>query len=244
MLWLVAKRGNGPAASAILQRANGRLDFLNAATSAAMEDSPAVLQALVDHGWDVKTHRLHHLGDALQVAIRHNNLNTVQWLLEHDCPTGNSGMNGYNTLGLAAKFTSPAIISLLVKKGVAIPQTRALGLAAQAGRLDNVSCLIDFGAAVNEIPNPDSPEICICATDEPSSEVGTALHDAAAAGQIDAVAFLLEKGADVRLKDHGGRTAWRRAKDGGHAEVLRLLEANPNHVQPSILETVRGTIGL
>lgn len=54
----------------------------------------------------------------------------------------------------------------------------------------------------------------------------TGLHQAAAAGQADLVAFWLEKGANARAqaRDEAGTTPLDLAQKGGHAQVLELLK--------------------
>jgi ankyrin repeat protein len=52
----------------------------------------------------------------------------------------------------------------------------------------------------------------------------SALMDAAFKGQVKTVKFLLANGANPRLKDDDGKTAWDLAKENGHTEILPLLE--------------------
>jgi len=54
----------------------------------------------------------------------------------------------------------------------------------------------------------------------------SALMDAAFKGQVNTVKFLLANGANPRLKDNHGKTAWDLAKSNGHAELLPMLEAH------------------
>ena len=51
----------------------------------------------------------------------------------------------------------------------------------------------------------------------------TALHLAAKLGQEDRVKILLEKGANIELKDHKGNTALHLASSKGHLEVMQVL---------------------
>ena len=54
-------------------------------------------------------------------------------------------------------------------------------------------------------------------------EAPTALMAAASAGQQDAVALLLEHGADPALRDPAGRTAADLATEAGHSDLARRL---------------------
>ena len=55
------------------------------------------------------------------------------------------------------------------------------------------------------------------------SMVETALFEAALGGHAGVVAVLLEKGADIHVRDIGGRTALTEANVWQEAEVVKLL---------------------
>jgi ankyrin repeat protein len=221
MLRLAAHKGNEPAAKLLLQR-GAVID--NVATYNAIHpgDSIPVLQAFADAGWDVNM-PLAHDGDALVVAINRNKVEIVRWLLEHGANVSlHEGVNGRTTLGNAAVQASPDIISMLVKSGAELKGSRALELAAHAGRVDNAAILLDLGADINEVPSADS--WCVPNQDIEAG-LGSALHAAASEGHTKVVSLLLEKGADVHLKDSKGRTALERARIAKHAGVVALLAA-------------------
>jgi len=52
----------------------------------------------------------------------------------------------------------------------------------------------------------------------------TALHIAAAEGQLEIVVFLLRKGANINVKDQRGRTPLDEAKARGHEKTVKILE--------------------
>jgi ankyrin repeat protein len=51
----------------------------------------------------------------------------------------------------------------------------------------------------------------------------TALMEAAAWGYLPVVEALLEKGADLEIKNKEGQTAWLLAAMGGHTEIVELF---------------------
>jgi hypothetical protein len=57
----------------------------------------------------------------------------------------------------------------------------------------------------------------------------TPLMAAAAYGELEMVRFLLARGADPTLKDEDGRTAAERARQNGHAAVVRVFESIPSN---------------
>ncbi|MDN3565745.1 ankyrin repeat domain-containing protein [Paeniroseomonas aquatica] len=84
-----------------------------------------------------------------------------------------------------------------------------VALAACHGHLAVLRLLLDRGA--------------MGAAEGDPREAPTALMAAAGAGQQEAVALLLEHGADPALRDPVGRTAADHATEAGHADLARRL---------------------
>lgn len=78
--------------------------------------------------------------------------------------------------------------------------------------------LLAKGIDVNEIP--DYPEML---NQERQLGLGTALHEAARNGQVEAVRLLLDRGANPRLKNTLGSTALDLAKEMNHTKVVEAL---------------------
>jgi ankyrin repeat protein len=218
---LVLDRGHEAAAKLLLQH-GAEIDNFAIYTTVRLGFIPT-LQVFVDAGWDVNM-VLKYEGDALVLAVNHNKVDIVRWLLEHGAnPTLHEGWNGRTTLGDAAVRASPEIISMLVKSGTEIRGSRALELAARAGHLDNVLCLLDIGADPDEVPDPES----WCVKHQDIEEgLGSALHAAASEGHYEIVSLLLERGADAQLKDSKGRTALDRARSRKYRHVPALLKVS------------------
>lgn len=84
-----------------------------------------------------------------------------------------------------------------------------VALAARLGHMTVLRLLLERGA--QGAPEGDP------------REAPTALMQAAAAGRQDAIALLLEFGADPALRDREGRTAADHATEAGHADLARRL---------------------
>ncbi|MCO6416272.1 ankyrin repeat domain-containing protein [Siccirubricoccus sp. KC 17139] len=82
-------------------------------------------------------------------------------------------------------------------------------LAARHGRVEVLRLLLQAGGVAQAEGDPDGPP--------------TALMAAAEAGQEEAVALLLEYGADPALRDRQGRTAADLAEAAGHHALRRRL---------------------
>jgi hypothetical protein len=94
--------------------------------------------------------------------------------------------------------------------------TTALMRAARAGHTGVMGMLIAAGATLDHRSQPGA----------------TALMEAAANGRVAAVDLLLQAGADMRILGRGGRmSALGFASEGGHAEVVAVLETHQRQAQ-------------
>lgn len=124
--------------------------------------------------------------------------------------------DGWTPLHLAAAFAGPDAVRLLLERGASVQATSrnpqrnqplhaALALGQETG---TIRLLLDAGADVN------------------ARQAGgfTALHSAAAAGRAEAVAVLLERGADPGPADDQGKRPADYARERGHSAVAEMLE--------------------
>ena len=112
---------------------------------------------------------------------------------------------------------APAVAAMLAADpSLAAPRSGQaadpVALAARHGHLAVLRLLLERGAMEAAEGDP--------------REAPTALMAAASAGQQDAVALLLEHGADPALRDPAGRTAADLATEAGHADLARRLSTD------------------
>jgi ankyrin repeat protein len=119
----------------------------------------------------------------------------------------------------AAKSDRAQAISLLVELGARVDadpyRGTALTWAAANGRVGSIRVLVELGADVDQRGTFGGPS---------HGEGVTAIHLAAQSGQREAVAALLELGADPLIQDklHGGNAlGW--ARVGGHERLADIL---------------------
>lgn len=115
---------------------------------------------------------------------------------------------GFTSVAAAAEPAQAALNSLMARGIPSVPE-KLVQYAAQ-GDLRTVSDLLDAGL------DPSIPE--------PTRQV-TALHNAAATGQLRVAERLLDAGATVDAQDWQGLTPLINAAHAGHIEVARLLIA-------------------
>lgn len=133
-----------------------------------------------------------------------------------------------------AVFCAPlSTVKLLVEHGGRVQNNDLLISAAEgyaepttpesgAGRMQVIRYLLDCGAPTDVLQHQYNPAAFTIWSDF-GPGLRTALHVAAAAGKVDLVALLLERGADRDVEDTKGRTALQVAKRAGHEQVVSLL---------------------
>lgn len=142
-------------------------------------------------------------------AAVYADIDTCSLLLDHGADLEGAA-GGSSPLGGAAWYPNPETFRFLLGRGASAegragvpPARRPLHAAASSlsPDLDIMANLVAAGADVNARGHDGSRSGCI--------EV-TALHSAAESGNVEAVRFLLDAGADIEARDDRGRTTVRR----------------------------------
>ncbi|MDQ3170198.1 MAG: ankyrin repeat domain-containing protein [Acidobacteriota bacterium] len=168
---------------------------------------PDIAEAIADARGDLDIFEAAVLGRA----------DRVRALLDGDASAaGAVAGDGFHALGLAAYFKQPAIVRLLLDRGADPNQAAgnaakvtALHAAVSSNQLQAAEWLLDAGADVNARQQMDY----------------TPLMGAAANARAELLDLLLARGADPSLATTDGKTAADLARDHGHEDVARRLEA-------------------
>jgi hypothetical protein len=160
------------------------------------------------------------LGTFLILAVMGNKRSHVVWCLEHGADANQGTFaSRWSPLAAAAEYEADVgMLESLIGGGAHVDGSDALHTAAEKGRGDMVGFLLGRGADVNGV----GFEYCV--SDSKSGEAGTALHFAVDGGSVGVARVLVEKGADVRIRDVRGRTAMERAREKGMDGVRLYLE--------------------
>lgn len=154
--------------------------------SAAYHGNIQKMEKIIKNGTDVNEKSTWGGETALMYASRNGKKSAVELLLQNKADPDITTTSGGNTaLIFASYFADPDIVHLLLKKGAdpnIIPNTRdmlgnapALVMAIEAGKIENVRLLLEYGAKLRN-----------------------SLASAVGYNRIDIVNLLVEKGASVR----------------------------------------------
>lgn len=196
-----------------------------AETQAALQGGlkVAIFECMLQHGWDVNF-SLDHRGDVLICSLLFADTPDLpRWLLEHGAdPNANPRSDPVCSTALEAACSRPSvpadIVSLLLKHGAM--GSLALLVAAWKGNLEALRVLLDEGKetfGIDVIPEAGNPDWAL------NEYWGTALHGAAAKGEMACVEFLLSRGARTDIRNGAGLTPEQTAEHFKHKECANAL---------------------
>ena len=197
----------------LLQKLLGSNDqFLQA----AVDGDVAKLKSLLDKGVEIQARGLIYHSTALQLASKHGQEKTVQFLLSLGADVHATNGKGETAIYYAASSRDERILDLLLEQGADIDSKNTKGdtpltyEASRRGRQDIVQLLLRKGA---DIESKDA-------------DGDTALISAARCAHHDTMKLLLRKGADVNAKNSYGGTALMTAAYNNHHAAVQLLINN------------------
>jgi ankyrin repeat protein len=186
--------------------------------TAIKRDDAGTITALLNRGFDPNTPNPEKL-DGLYLALRESNMKAAQALI--DWPKTNVESRtpqDESPVMIAALRGHIAVVRKLIDRGADVnkPGWTALHYAATSGHVPIIDLLLEHHAYIDaEAPNGTTP-----------------LMMAAHYGSVEAVKFLLDKGADPLLKNQLGMTAIDFANRANRKDAADLIAGAARAAQP------------
>ncbi|KAE9370235.1 ankyrin [Stipitochalara longipes BDJ] len=190
------------------------------AAAAFRGDKVEFCQALTEHGWEPQPQKVHILS-VLSSEI------ALKWVLEHGWNPNLYGHNDIHPMTVAAASFPPSIVKILLDHGVCTRGTMAMHAAASMAaddptRFEVLDLLLLYDGDVDEMevdPKGRNPPR------QRTSFTGTPLHHAIKANSVEAVRYLLERGASPTAPSWSGENALRLAERSGKVKIAETIRS-------------------
>jgi ankyrin repeat protein len=234
--------GGGPFSEA-LRRAvmNGHLSIVvylldygvncweEAISEAIKMHSLPMLQAFMEHGWDIneggptwlrpalrygKTPRLFQLLTMIRHLLGDEEIR--KWLLSHGADPNIENKHGVTPLETAVAHEDISIVKELLEHGGQPLRDNSLQYAAEIGDNEKIELLLEAGADINMLQYAHKKYA-------PPRSLQTALHSTVYYHKPESAEFLLKKGANVRVLNDAGKTALQCVEEWGIDGIAELI---------------------
>jgi ankyrin repeat protein/beta-lactamase regulating signal transducer with metallopeptidase domain len=228
---------------------------------AAARGHKDVVEFLINKGADINIRvdidaKNSGLWTPLQTAVRHNQASVVELLISKGASVNTKDKWGFSPLHTAAKHGYTGVAEHLIDKGADLNAKNNNGetplhIAARRNNKLAAELLITKDANINAKNkwNRTPMEIALDQGHRQivellhkhgarvlTSEGATALHEAAAIGDVSLVKSLISQGMDVDAKDDNGQTPLHEAAKRGHKDVAELLISKGADIEAKILD--------
>lgn len=191
-------------------RRNGGWTLLHLA-----RNSRELIEYLIDTGADIEA-RSDGQWTPLHNQAYRGDRDGVELLLEHGADIEAKTSFGHTPLLSSIRWDRIEVTKFLIEKGANVNPTTELG------RTPLVTSAVEGNSELARLFLDHEADIGV----KDLNYKRTALHFAALYGQLDIVAALLEKGANINETDAAGKTPLNYANKYGHEKVARLLKAS------------------
>ncbi len=169
-------------------------------------------------------------GTALHWSVYRNDIDLTELLLRHGAEVNATDDHGVTALSLASLNNNPQLLRVLLKQGADVNLARINGdsplmIAASVGNTEVLGLLVEAGANVNA---------------REGSKGHTALMFAVAENHIEAVRFLVAKGAATFARSINDYTPLLFAAQQGNIEIGKYLLDNGADVNESAPDGISG----
>ncbi|KAK0862319.1 hypothetical protein LTR87_016632 [Friedmanniomyces endolithicus] len=185
-------------------------------------DIPA-LELLLQHGWAINEPLEWAVPPALAFAVEDAEL--TAWFLAHGTSPNARCYLDITPFSAAVQYAPLSTIHTMFEHGGSIVRGQLLHYAVWRkldDRLIVMTFLLSQNPPIDKVMYYDLPE---CYEQQKRFSLGTALHDAAAAGDLPIVGLLVANGFNLSTRDSLGRLPLERARENHHEAVAEYLQA-------------------
>ncbi len=177
-----------------------------------------VYKTVIAGGFEIDYDHDGTIGGPLIWATLTDHIPLATFLLNHGADV-NRDLHSrvHRPLAKAAEKNSVAMMELFISHGAQMDRSGALIVAAEHGNLEATQYLVSHGANIDLIRMSDTD--LYTKTDEEES----ALHKAIRGGHEDVVAFLVESGAQLDLRNHEGNAAREISLEMNNEEIFQII---------------------
>ncbi|KAJ9253248.1 hypothetical protein DTO207G8_4255 [Paecilomyces variotii] len=199
---------------------------------ATKRKSYPILQAFLEHGWDINTPTSRLIPPALAYTFSDESL--MYWFLDHGADPSASCGRDCTPLSFAVMYAPFSAVRALFSRANTIQSGQLVHYAAQrelSDRVEVLTFLLENGgsSSINKVMYQDCLEDYL---QNMYAGIGTPLQLAAGKGLSDLVKLLVDRGADPLIKDPRGKLALDWALESGHTDIVEFLRpfSIPSHV--------------
>jgi ankyrin repeat protein len=151
----------------------------------------------------------------------------LRWLLEHGWNPNLYGRDDIHPLTVAAASFPPSVVKILLDHGVSTRSTQAMHAAASMAAVDPtrfevLDLLLQYDGDVDEMEvDPKGRKT----PRQRTGFTGTPLHHAIKANGIEAVKYLLARGASPTAPSWSGRNALEVAESSGKTKIAEIIRS-------------------
>nr|POE54515.1 serine/threonine-protein phosphatase 6 regulatory ankyrin repeat subunit c [Quercus suber] len=184
-------------------------------------NAKTLIQLFLEYNWPINQQLGWSNPPALAYAIEDPEL--TAWFIAHGAdPNAQCGLDK-TPLSAAVQYGPLSVIELLFANGGNVKNGQLLHYAIWRDLDDRVAIvkyLLEKGTPVDAVMYNNEPNSYL---QREAFGLGSPLHDAAAIGDVDVLRLLIDRGADLRMRDTRGHLAYERAQANNHELAARFL---------------------
>ncbi|MFP3032042.1 MAG: ankyrin repeat domain-containing protein, partial [Wolbachia sp.] len=211
---------------------------------AAQSGKWGVVKLLINNGAKFNN-EITYQGTPLHFAVQEGNLDMVRFLLDEGADIESQDKDNKKPLHLAVEAGRLNVVKLLLDRGASVNITDVdsqtpLGLATKGDMIEILKkAELDQGLLINARDgNLDKVKDLIAQGANLETKDNTPLHNACNNDRLEAVEYLIEKGASLKAKNKDGKIPLELAEQKGYTDIVEILKQTQLNLDRELLIVV------